>query len=170
MTRVGRNAVWVGTFLTMGLAYFVLAFGTFAMNGSASLPQNGYLMLRWPHIYPRNFYIAFDAPDIVSERFAQIPFIKRVAGRPGDEITVVGNTVCIVDVCRKLLPKLVDVGMKPLMAGVIPAGHLVVFGDTADSLDSRYNSIGLLPYEQVIAVGLPLPVPDWVEVRAWLDS
>ncbi|WP_258028286.1 S26 family signal peptidase [Cereibacter sphaeroides] len=41
-----------------------------------------------------------------------------------------------------------------LAEGVIPDGHYAAFGSSADSLDSRYATVGLFARETIRAVGV----------------
>ena len=160
----------LGAFLGISaVIYFLLAFSMIVMNGTTSLPHSGYFMLRWPKLPIVGSYIAFDAPDVVAEEFRALSFVKRVAGVPGDIVTVEGSTVCVRDECRDLLPSLQARGYDPIASGTIAEGQYVVFGDADNSLDSRYAIIGSVSHGQIQAVGGPIPIPHWKEIRTWLD-
>ena len=51
---------------------------------------------------------------------------------------------------------------------VVPEHHVLVFGDSQDSLDSRYEIVGPVPVAAIEAVGWPLRIPHWKEIAAWL--
>ena len=149
--------------------FYALSAGRLVLNGTNSLPHTGYVMVSWPIVPLKGSFIAFAAPEAVDTRFQQFPFIKRVVGLPGDEIRTRGKEVCIDDTCRTLLPKLAEKGLAPLADGSVREDQYVVFGDTADSLDSRYALIGTVAREDILAVGYPVPIPHWTELSAWVN-
>lgn len=86
------------------------------------------------------------------------PFFKRIAGLPGDQVTVQGRTVAINGV---------DVGtakdrawdrrpLQPIAPVTVPPGHFYAQGSSADSFDSRYRSSGLVRFDQVLGVARPI--------------
>lgn len=149
--------------------FYVLSTGRLVLNGTNSLPHNGYVMVRWPIVPLKGSYIAFPAPKAVDARFQHLPFIKRIVGHPGDAIAVSNEKVCVAEDCRPLLPSLSARGLKPLSEGIVPEDHYVVFGDAPDSLDSRYALIGTVAREDILAVGYPVAIPHWTELSAWLN-
>lgn len=155
----------LGGFVTFG--FYLLSAGSLVLNGTSSLPHNGYLMLRWPIVPLKGSYIAFHAPEAVDARFQDFPFIKRVVGIPGDVITSKSEAVCVASDCRALLPSLSARGLQPLSEGRVAENHYVVFGDAVDSLDSRYALIGTVARQDILAVGFPVPIPHWTELRTW---
>lgn len=165
-----RNRVLIGLFAPIfpGTLYG-LAFGSVVLNGTTSLPHNAYFMLRWPMLIPSGSYVAFEAPDVVAERFQAYSFVKRVVGVPGDTVEVSGNRVCIKNDCRELQESLIDKGVEPIAAQTLGAGQYLVFGDAPESLDSRYALIGAIPIEKIEAVGFPIPFPHWKEIKAWFN-
>ncbi len=156
----------VGVITLVG--FYLLSAGTLVLNGTTSLPHNGYAMLSWPIMPWKDGYVAFEAPAVVDARFSGLTFIKRVAGVPGDEIVWRDGAVCVDQDCRDLLPSLAEKGFTGLPEGRVPDNMYVVFGDAPDSLDSRYAVVGLISKEDITAVGLPAAVPHWKEVQAWL--
>lgn len=155
------------TGLVTVVGFYVLSAGTVVLNGTASLPHTGYLMVHWPVWPVRGSYVAFPAPESVTEEVSAFSFVKRVAGVEGDLIEVEGARVCVEGTCRSLLPELVERGIGPIDAGAIPPGHVFVVGDAENSLDSRYGAIGLVAIADIEAVGVAAPLPHWREVRAW---
>lgn len=149
------------------LGFYILSAGSLVLNGTSSLPHNGYLMLRWPIVPLKGSYVAFKSPDAVDARFQSLPFIKRIVGIPGDVITSKSEAVCIASDCRVLLPSLSTRGLQPLSEGRVAENQYVVFGDAADSLDSRYALIGTVAKADILAVGFPVPIPHWTELHAW---
>lgn len=161
-------AVFVGVITLTG--FYILAFGSVALNGTSSLPHNGYVMTRWPILPWRGAYVSFEAPDGLIEEAEGFSFIKRVAGLPGDVVSVEGQEVCVHGACRLLLTDLVDRGITAIEAGVIPEDSFLVFGDAENSLDSRYARIGLIDRARIEAIGIPAPIPHWKEIHAWFTS
>ena len=160
-------AVIVGIITLVG--FYLLSAGTVVLNGTGSLPHNGYIMIQWPHYPWRGSYVAFDAPEVVAPRYRNLSFIKRVVGMPGDEIVWHGTSVCVAQVCREPLPSLTAQGFAPLPRSIVPDKSYVVFGDAPDSLDSRYAVIGLVTLDRITAVGVPAPIPHWTEVQTWFE-
>lgn len=147
-----------------------MAFGTVVLNGTTSLPHNGYFMVRWPTLPVKGAYVAFTAPEAVREDLRHFSFVKRIVGVPGDEVSSTENEVCVRGVCRKLLPKLLNQGFKPLSPRILQDGEIVVFGDSDDSLDSRYAVIGTIENDRIEAIGFPVAIPHWKELQAWLSE
>ena len=148
--------------------FYALSAGKLVLNGTNSLPHTGYFMVSWPIVPLKGSYIAFQAPQAVDARFQDYPFVKRIVGTPGDQITMSEGQVCIDNTCRSLLPKLAEKGLAPLPDGSVRDDQYVVFGDTADSLDSRYALIGTVARSDILAIGYPVPIPHWTEIRRWL--
>jgi len=169
-TNKVRNRILVGLFTPVFIGtLYCLAFGSVVINGTTSLPHNGYFMLRWPLLITSGSYVAFEAPDVVGERFQAYSFVKRVVGVPGDTVQVSGNQVCVNEDCRTLQESLLEKGIEPIAAMTLKAGQYLVFGDAPDSLDSRYALIGAIPHEKIEAVGFPIPFPHWKEIKAWFE-
>lgn len=85
-------------------------------------------------------------------------WLKRVRGMPGDEITVNGREVLVNGSSIGLALPVSGKGARldPIQPGAIPAGWYFVAGTSADSLDSRYLQVGLVPQEQIEARGLAI--------------
>jgi conjugal transfer pilin signal peptidase TrbI len=81
------------------------------------------------------------------------PFFKRVAGLPGDVVTVRDRLVFVNGLPIGLAKEHTHDGrpLQPIEPTVIPPGHLFVQGTHPDSFDSRYRSSGLVRMEQVAA-------------------
>lgn len=152
------------------VGFWMTAFGALVLNGTNSLPHTAYYMMRQPLVLEKGIYVAFETPEILKDKFTQIQFVKRLVGRPGDKIRSSDTQVCIEDDCRTLHPKMIAAGYKPLQSGVIPQGQYLVFGDTPDSLDSRYAVIGTISEDKISASGLPIPLPHWKDIAAWLHG
>lgn len=151
------------------IGFYLLSAGTLVLNGTSSLPHNGYAMLSWPIVPWKDAYVAFDAPSAIDARYQHLTFIKRVVGMPGDKIVWHDASVCVASQCRELLPSLVDKGFARLPEGVVPDNKYVVFGDAEDSLDSRYAVIGMISHDEITAVGVPAPIPHWKAWQSWFE-
>lgn len=162
--------LFVVTGICAGTGFALLANGAIVLNGSDSLPHNAYYMLKAPLIVARGTYVAFDPPAIVAEKFEELTFVKRVVGRPGDLVVTENNQVCVGAECRDLHEDALSAGYLPLESGIIPDNEYVVFGDSPDSLDSRYRAIGTIKRAKITAAGLPLAFPHWKKVQQWLGG
>ena len=97
--------------------------------------------------------------------------IKRIVGIPGDLIEHRGDQVCIAAECFPLAMKNGQPFAPPLAEGVIPDGFYAAFGTSADSLDSRYATIGLFSEERIHATGFGTNLfPHWTELKQWADA
>ena len=85
-------------------------------------------------------------------------FFKRVAGVPGDSVTVVGRDVFVngVAVGRAKTHAFDRRPLQPIAPMVIPPGLLYVEGTSPDSFDSRYRSSGLVAVRDVRATVRPI--------------
>ena len=98
-------------------------------------------------------------------------FVKEVHGLAGDIIQhSLVDEICLQDECYGLLENRLEILRKPVGAGEIPEGKFAAFGTANNSLDSRYDVIGLFSRENVVAVGVPLRIPHWKEIKAWLEN
>ena len=86
------------------------------------------------------------------------PFFKRIAGIPGDAVTVRDREVFVngVRVGRAKTQTFDRRPLEPIDSTVIPPGFLYVQGTSPDSFDSRYRSSGLVRQQDVKAKVRPL--------------
>lgn len=86
------------------------------------------------------------------------PFFKRIAGLPGDAVTVKDREVFVngVRVGRAKTQTFDRRPLEPIDSTVIPPGFLYVQGTSPDSFDSRYRSSGLVRQQDVKAKVRPL--------------
>lgn len=151
-----RFALALAGCLAAGAMVYVALFGSFAFNMTHSLKGTAYLTFdHWP---PESGFVAvFEAPKGFDP---DIPFLKRIAGGPGDLVEVDKDTR-IVSVAGQEIGygREMTEGGDPLDLidpGVIPAGHYFMAGEAADSFDSRFAWVGLIPEAQIRAVGFEL--------------
>ena len=85
-------------------------------------------------------------------------FFKRVAGMPGDTVTVAGREVFIngLLVGHAKTHTFDRRPLQPIAPTVIPPGFLYVQGTSPDSFDSRYRNSGLVPLRDVQAKVRPI--------------
>jgi len=139
------------------------------VNGSDSLAGAAYIMWEQPRFLDHGTIVAAKMPAPLEERFGEHVFVKRIGGMPGDVIEVtVDGTACIEADCY---PPMLKDGVPvsaPIEAQVIPEGYYALVGDAPDSLDSRYDVIGLMPEDQLVGRGWTLPwFPGWQEAAKW---
>ena len=94
-----------------------------------------------------------------------VPYIKTVRGVPGMAVTVGPDRTVFLDGVPMGRAKTHALDGRPLAAiapGVIPPGHYYLFADHADSHDSRYAEIGLVPRERILGRALAMPDIPWL--------
>lgn len=149
--------------------YWGLANLQLTLNGTTSLPEHAYLQWRWPLVLWHGAVVAVTPPEIFHGKLDGMQVVKRAVGFAGDVIVRKGEAVCLPDRCYMPLFEDGKPFAPPIAAGEIPKGQIAIFGDAPDSFDSRYASFGLIPVEDVQAVGVPLDAfPHWTEVAKWL--
>ena len=117
----------------------------------------GYFALPLSGAPGRGDMILFDPPDAVG---SAIPYLKRVRGLPGEQVEVDGNSRVRVNGEFMGIAKshaLDGRALQAIESGVIPQGHYYVHADHADSHDSRYEEIGLVPRESIRGRAIALP-------------
>lgn len=172
MTYSNSKTFLIGTgLLIVAVGFYALATVRITLNGSSSLPHNGYLMVTWPKVLWHGAYVAIKPPSAFKETFEGVYFVKEVRGLAGDVIRHRnGNDICVSGECYALLENRADILRDPVSPGEIPQGQFAAFGSAPDSLDSRYSVVGLFLREDIVAVGVPLRIPHWKEIKAWLES
>ena len=132
------------------------------VNASTSDGAWGYFVLPMMGAPGRGDLVLFDPPEAAG---SSIPFLKRVRGLPGDSVAV--------DSERRVFVRGEFIGiakrraldgraLEAIAPGVIPPGRYFVHADHADSHDSRYEEIGLVPRERIRGRALPLPDLPWL--------
>ncbi len=163
--------------IALGSAVIMAGFWTLysvriALNGTASLPDNAYVMWTWPKRISHGTIISVPTPPMFESAFGGYHFTKQVYGMPGDLIThSQDGSVCVNQSC---FPLYHDEG-KPfapaLQEGVIPSGMFAAFGTSEDSLDSRYEIVGLFARDEIYAVGFGTNlIPHWTVIRDWAEK
>ena len=123
--------------------------------GYAALPLFG----EAPEIGDR---VLFDPPEAVG---SEVPYLKTVRGVPGMRIDVGEDGRVLLGGVPggKAKPHALD--GRPLAAiapGIIPPGHYYLHADHADSHDSRYAEIGLVPAARILGRAVAMPDLPWL--------
>ena len=161
--RRGRRAS-VGLAVMAALAgLWILGASRVHVNTSWSDGAWGYLVLpRFGAGLAIGDRVLFDPPEALG---ARTPYLKTVRGLPGMTVMVSSDGAVSVagTVVGAAKPHALD--GRPLEAvapGVIPPGRFYLHGDHADSHDSRYAEIGLVPRERVLGRAVALPDLPWL--------
>ena len=119
-------------------------------NFSPSVPGHLFYVIRGGEIHRGNVIAYRWHGD--SHFPAGAIFLKFVGGVPGDVITVINRDYWVAGHHVGLAKTQLKDGEKLLAtpAGVVPAGHLFLYGTHKDSFDSRYAMYGLADIEAVI--------------------
>ena len=157
-TRSG-NRILVAFAVLAGL--FLLVASRVHVNASWSDDAWGYLLL--PMGNPRKGdVVIFDPPENLR---AQAPYLKRVAGLPGDAVSVdaAGEVSLNGEAVARAKPRALDGRpLQPIAPVTIPAGHYYLHADHADSHDSRYAEVGLVPGDRILGRAIALPDIPWL--------
>ena len=106
--------------------------------------------------------VLFEPPEAVGSR---VPYVKTVRGVPGMRIEVGEDGRVLLDGIPAGRAKPHARDGRPLAAiapGIIPAGHFYLHADHADSHDSRYAEIGLVPAARIIGRAIAMPDIPWI--------
>ena len=106
--------------------------------------------------------VLFEPPEAVGSK---VPYLKTVRGVPGMRIEVGedGRVLLGGVPAGKAKPHALD--GRPLAAiapGIIPPGHYYLHADHADSHDSRYAEIGLVPQGRILGRAIAMPDIPWI--------
>ena len=106
--------------------------------------------------------VLFAPPEALE---SPVPYLKTVRGLPGMAVAVGEDRTVYLDGEPVGRAKTHALDGRPLAAvapGVIPAGHYYLHADHADSHDSRYAEIGLVPRERILGRGVAMPDLPWL--------
>ena len=106
--------------------------------------------------------VLFEPPEAVG---SPVPYLKTVRGVPGMAVTVGPDRTVFLDGApagRAKAHARDGRPLEPIAPGVIPPGHYYLFADHADSHDSRYAEIGLVPRGQILGRALAMPDIPWL--------
>ena len=106
--------------------------------------------------------VLFEPPEAVGSR---VPYVKTVRGVPGMRIEVGEDGRVLLDGIPAGRAKPHARDGRPLAAiapGIIPTGHFYLHADHADSHDSRYAEIGLVPVARILGRAIAMPDVPWL--------
>ena len=164
MTARRRN---IGLAVMIALAALWLAAASRVhVNASWSDQAWGYAVLplfgEEPAIGDR---VLFEPPEAVG---AKVPYLKTVRGVPGMTVAVEENGTVWLDGVPVGLAKAHALDGRPLAAiapAIIPPGHYYLHADHADSHDSRYAEIGVVPRARILGRAVALPDLPWLGLK-----
>ena len=102
-----------------------------------------------------------------------VPYFKTVRGVPGMRIEVGADGTVRLDGVRLGRAKTHALDGRPLKAiapATIPPGRYYLHGDHADSHDSRYAEIGLVPRAHILGRAVALPDIPWLGLKGPLTG
>lgn len=132
------------------------------VNWTPSLPYRIVYVDYFDRVLSRGDLVVYSFEGQAAERdypgLRHQPFFKRVAGLPGDAVTVSDREVFVngTPVGRAKTHTFDRRPLEPIESIVIPQGFLYVQGTSPDSFDSRYRSSGLVRHADVKAKVRPL--------------
>jgi conjugal transfer pilin signal peptidase TrbI len=131
-------------------------------NWTPSLPYSIVYVDYWHGPLQRGDFVVYlftgEAAQLDYPGLRDQAFFKRVAGVPGDSVTVIGREVFVngVAVGSAKTHAFDRRPLQPIAPIVIPPGFLYVQGSSPDSFDSRYRSSGLVAVRNVRATVNPI--------------
>ena len=104
-------------------------------------------------------------PGLRSGFGSRVPYLKTVRGVPGMAVRVGTDGTVFLDGRPVGRAKTHALDGRPLAAiapGAIPPGHFYLHADHADSHDSRYAEIGLVPAARILGRAVAMPDLPWL--------
>ncbi len=106
--------------------------------------------------------VLFEPPEAVG---SELPYLKTVRGVPGMTVSVDEDGTVRLDgvpAGRAKTHALDGRLLRAIAPGIIPPGHFYVHADHADSHDSRYAEIGLVPRRRILGRAVAMPDIPWL--------
>ena len=106
--------------------------------------------------------VLFEPPEAVG---SPVPYLKTVRGVPGMAVTVGTDGTVFLDGVAVGRAKTQALDGRPLAAvapGIVPPGRFYLHADHADSHDSRYAEIGLVPRGRILGRAVAMPDIPWL--------
>ncbi len=143
--------LWKPFLIAFLVLYVWTSYFTFSVNMSDSLPGKVFLVYRTDKTLKQGDLVYFKYYGHYYRK--GIPFMKIVAGAPGDKVTH-NDRDYFVNGKKIAWAKPTDLSGRPLMqscfSGPVPQGKYWVVTPHKDSLDSRYEDPGMISQGQVI--------------------
>ena len=157
-----RRHIALGVMIALAMLWLAAA-SRIHVNASWSDESWGYaafpLFGEAPEIGDR---VLFEPPEAVGSK---VPYLKTVRGVPGMRIEVGDDGTVWLDGAPAGRAKPHALDGRPLAAiapGTIPPGHYYLHADHADSHDSRYAEIGLVPAARILGRAIAMPDVPWL--------
>ena len=109
--------------------------------------------------------VLFDPPEALG---SPVPYLKTVRGVPGMRVSVEEDGTVYLDGAPVGRAKSHALDGRPLDAiapGIIPPGQFYLHADHADSQDSRYAEIGLVPRGRILGRAIAMPDLPWLGLK-----
>ena len=106
--------------------------------------------------------VLFEPPEALG---SPVPYLKTVRGVPGMAVAVGADRTVYLDGEPVGQAKTHALDGRPLAAvasGVIPLGYFYLSADHADSHDSRYAEVGLVPRGRILGRAIAIPDIPWL--------
>lgn len=146
----------VGLILLSGTAMGLSVRWKLDFNTTESLAYRVFVTDKYTKQVAKGDYVKFLLPP--NRYFYQSHWTKRIAGIPGDVITVKDRNVYINGefVGHAKDRSATNTHYFPITPGIIPPGYYFMQADHEDSYDSRYKSFGLVHESAFIGRSYPL--------------
>ena len=159
--RPARNRGILVCAAVLAVSWLALASRVY-VNASWSDGAWGYFVLPLSGAPQRGDMVVFDPPEAAG---SPVPYLKTVRGVPGDRVEFHGDRrVSVNGAVLGIAKTHARDGRRLAKAtpGTIPPVHYYLHADHADSHDSRYAEIGLVPRERIRGRALALPDIPWL--------
>ena len=159
--RPSRFSIGIACLAALAALWLALA-SRVHVNASWSDGAWGYLALPLVGAPGVGDAVLFEPPGALR---SPVPYMKIVRGLPGDRVALgEGRTVTVGGVAlgRAKSHALDGRALEAIAPGTVPPGHYYLHGEHADSHDSRYAEIGLVPRARILGRALALPDLPWL--------
>jgi conjugal transfer pilin signal peptidase TrbI len=143
------------TLFNVGIIYALTTNYKLLINTSYSLDNFAFIVKKNALPQQAGEYIAFNAP---SNQLYDKPFVKIVAGIPGDRLEVRNRVFYIngKEICRAKEYSKTGMPLEIGPTGVLPPGSYFVYSPNKDSYDSRYKNVGWVKSRDIIGIATPI--------------
>lgn len=166
-TRSAKRPAWL-TWRRIGWIYALLAIAglfsglhyarerwAFGLNVTESLPN--WAFIADADVFPmKGELVMFDPPE--NPYYSGRPFVKQIVGIAGDPVEVRGRRIYVAGAFVGEAKEISQDGrpLEIISPQIVPEGFVFVAGTHADSYDSRYAEIGLIPVESIVGRAYPI--------------